>query len=94
MPRPQLAERYDLETVRAHLSPTSTWRRYPAASDRAAWEKIPAPVRRELIDRGAERAAEDWEHLKATLLLDYARSGDRNSYQNPHFRRRTRLHDL
>lgn len=94
MSPPQLAERYDLATVRAALTNLTSWCRYPAASNRSAWEKIPAPVRRELIDRGAERAAEDWEHLKATLLLDYARSGDRNSYQNPHFRRRTRLHDL
>lgn len=94
MPRLQLAERYSLSSVRAQLLPTDAWRRYPAASDRQAWEKIPAAVRQTLIARGEERAAEDWEHLKATLILDYARHGDRRSYQDPHFRRRTRLHDI
>lgn len=94
MPRPQLAERHDLASVRAHLLSTTAWRRYPAATDRNAWEKIPDAIRRELVARGEERAAEDWEHLKATLILDYVRKGDRRSYQDPHFRRRTRLHDI
>src|SRR5690606_1949176 len=65
-----------------------------AATDRNAWKKIPDAIRRELIASGEERAAEDWEHLKATLILDYVRKGDRRSYQDPHFRRRTRLHDI
>lgn len=94
MPPPQLAARYDLATVRTVLSAISTWRRYPAATDRHAWVKLPDATRQELIARGDARATEDWEHLKATFILDYVRKGDRNSYQDPHFRRRTRLHDL
>ncbi|MFM1851077.1 MAG: hypothetical protein RIS54_761 [Verrucomicrobiota bacterium] len=94
MAPPLLAERHDLAAVRVRLLPTANWRRYPAARDRAAWEQIPAATRAALIATGEERAAEDWEHLKATLILDYARKGDRRSYQDPHFRRRTRLHDL
>lgn len=94
MPHPQLAERHDLNAVSAQLLPAAAWRRYPPVNDRAAWGKIPEATRRELIARGEERAAEDWEHLKATLILDYVRHGDRRSYQDPSFRRRTRLHDI
>jgi len=94
MPPTSLAQRHDLAAVRAALPPPGTWRRYPAANDRTAWEKIPATERRQLIATGEARAAEDWEHLTATLILDFKRKGDRRSYQDPHFRRRTRLHDL
>lgn len=94
MPPPSLAQRHDLAAVRAALTARNTWRRFPAHADRTAWEKIPAEVRRQLIATGEARATEAWEHLTATLILDYKRRGDRDSYQNPHFRRRTRLHDL
>ncbi|MCC6416331.1 MAG: heparinase II/III family protein [Opitutaceae bacterium] len=94
MPRSLLAERYDLETVRAHLLDAAHWRRYPAAADRAAWEKIPPATRTALIQRGEQRAAEDWEHLRATLTLAFVRHGNRRDYETLHFRRRSRLHDL
>lgn len=94
MPPPSLAQCHDLAAVRASLQPAGTWRRFPAANDRTAWEKNPIAERRQLIATGEARAAEDWEHLTATLILDFKRKGDRRSYQDPHFRRRTRLHDL
>lgn len=89
-----LAGRHDLAFVRRHLLPAATWRRFPAAGDRPAWQALPAATREAWIARGAARAAEPWEHLTATRMLDFVRRGDRRSFQDPHFRRRTRLHDL
>lgn len=93
-PRNLLTGRHDLDAVHRALLPRESFRRYPAASDRTAWESLSAATRAALIAAGECRVGEEWEHLTASLILDYKRKGDRSSYQAPHFRRRTRLQEL
>ena len=89
-----LADQYDLDSVREALANLDSWRRYPEASDRDAWDHIPEKFRIRFLANGEKRLGETWEHLFATTLLDYPRHGNRTSYQDSYFQRRGRLHEL
>ncbi len=97
MPFPErnlLSGPHDLASVRDALGNLDSWRRYPQATDRKAWDNIPDDLRTRYLADGEKRLGEDWEILLATTLLDYPRHGNRTSYQIPYFERRNRLHEL
>ena len=89
-----LSGQYDLDSVRDALSNLDSWRRYPQASDREAWNNIPEKLRTRYLADGEKRLTESWEVLLASTLLDYPRHGNRTSYQDPSFQRRGRLTEL
>lgn len=91
-----LAGQHDLDSVRDALADfdPATHRRYPAASDRDAWDNIPKESRTRFLADGERRLTESWEILLASTLLDYPRHGNRTSYQVPYFERRNRLQEL
>ncbi len=89
-----LSGQYDLDSVRHALANLDSWRRYPQASDRKAWDNIPEKLSTRFLADGEQRLTESWELLRATTLLDYPRHGNRTSYQEPYFQRRGRLHEL
>jgi|GEM_PF-1853051 len=57
-PRNLLSGPHNLDRVHSALATGSTWRRHPAASDRDAWEKLPADVRQRLLAEGEKRLTE------------------------------------
>lgn len=73
------------------LTPHARWRPFSTASQRAAWEALPAAVRQAAIKAGEEAMATPWPALPATLYLDYARTGNRARFEAPHFARRAIL---
>ncbi len=89
-----LSGTYDLDRVREAFKNHDTWRRYPSASDRGAWEQLPGDVRTRLLADGEKRLTESWEPFLASVLLDYPRHGNRTSYQQPLAIRRNRLQEL
>jgi hypothetical protein len=70
------------------------WKPYPAASERAAWERLPADDRRALIQAGEARLGAAWPPLPATLFLEYQRIGNRSNYERVRYTRRDQLRDL
>jgi len=71
---------------------------FPPASDRAAWEQARAALgarqAREFIGRAEAAAREPIPALPASLWLECLRTGRREGYEQPCYRRRTMLRDL
>jgi len=72
----------------------SDWHPYPNRQDRAEWDALPVDVREGLIKAGEENMGFDWPPLPATVLLQYARNGNRTNYQDISFERRRKLLQL
>ncbi|MFE5258622.1 heparinase II/III domain-containing protein [Streptomyces coelicoflavus] len=68
-----------------------TWRPLPPATDRTYWESAPAFARKQLASLVDAALAQPWTVLPATGFLDYARTGDREKFEQVYFARRTRL---
>lgn len=64
---------------------------FPAASERAGWEGLPAGARAALIAAGARQLQTPWAVLPATVALDFARNGNRSRYEALSFGRRGKL---
>ncbi len=71
---------------------------FPPARDRAAWERIRAALgearSREIIEAAEAAAEQPVPSLPAALFLEFFRSGDRQGYETPWFRRREMMADL
>ena len=94
-PRRRLfASRVSLEKVRTSLVPREAWKPYPAASDRRAWESLAPEIRTRVIGAGEKALAGAWPIPNATLLLEFARNGNRSNYERELGGRRNRLRDL
>jgi len=88
-----LAGQRDLNAVRAALVPFENFHRYPSATNRAAWDNLPAATRTRFLADGENQLSAPWEPLLASVLLDYPRHGNRETYQQPYSRRRGRLQE-
>lgn len=86
-----LADRYSVEELSSVVDASREWVPYPRASERAAWEALPGPLRNALVERGRAVLADEWPSLPADLYLRFARDGDREAFQKPYFARRTAL---
>ncbi len=80
--------------IAKHQNPSALYQIYPAASDRAAWEKIPADYRTSLIREGEQYLGFSYPSLSATEYMDFCRTGNRDRYQDKLFLRRTVLNTL
>jgi hypothetical protein len=89
-----LSQKYPLETLKKLLTPRAQWKPYPTASDRAAWEALPEPVRQAHIRLGEKALTREWPHLDAINYLQFARNGNRDRYEKPYFIRRDILSSL
>jgi hypothetical protein len=74
--------------------PAENWKPFPPASNREAWQSLPADMRGKLISAGERHKGAIWEPLPATLFLEYARNGNRSHFENAQFGRRTQLREL
>ena len=93
-PRNLIAKRVSLDTLRTSLLPREKWHPWPLASERGAWEGLPADVRKDLIDAGEKHLKDDWLVLPASIFLEYKRVGNRDRYERIRTIRRGRLLDL
>ena len=93
-PRSLLTRALDGTTLRPLLVSAEEFRPYPILADRAKWDALPATVRSALVAAGQARLGEPWEVLKASVHLDYVRTGNRNAFEAPQAARRARLGEL
>jgi hypothetical protein len=89
-----LTQAYPFDSLRALLIPRDQWHPHPNAAERDFWEDLPQVYRRGQIRLGEEALAFDWPLLPATLLLEYARTGNRTHYQDVRTARRNALQNL
>ena len=89
-----LSQRFGVVRLEHLLQSRQDWHPFPRVDERAAWDGIPAALRRSLIEAGEDRLDFAWPHLPATRFLDFARTGDRARYQDLSFARRDALADL
>ena len=88
-----LAQRFET-LVGTTLIPRTSFRPYPTADDRTAWERLPEPLRRTQVDVGESYLGFSWPALPATLFMEYARNGNRRNFERASFARRGALEGL
>ncbi len=89
-----LTDSRDVAYVANSLQSRDAWRPFPKSVDREQWLALPDAVRARLIAAGEARLGQRWEPLPASLLLDFVRTGSRETFQKPQAERRQRLVDL
>ena len=74
----------------ALLKPREARRPFPAGCERERWHALPEDAKRELLDWGRE-ALSGYPVLCATQFMAFVRTGDRQAYEAPYFKRRMNL---
>jgi len=82
---------YDLDRL---LVPREAYHPFPTASERGAWEALPAEAREAAIEAGEKLLGYAYPPLPATLYMDFFRTGDRARFERPYFQRRSALDTL
>ena len=89
-----LTGRTSLPKVGASLVSKDAYTPYPRASERSAWEGLPAEIRTAAVDAAAKNLKTKWAPLPVTLLLEYTRTGNRAVWDSPSQSWRNILTDL
>jgi hypothetical protein len=89
-----LSAAYSPERIKRIILPAEEWHPYPKASERGAWEKLPERVRTAHIRQAEKHLDCDWTTPKASVFIEYVRTGNRSNYQAVSFGRRTKLAEL
>ncbi|SEQ77137.1 Heparinase II/III-like protein [Hyunsoonleella jejuensis] len=74
-----------LEELTEMLVLDQKWVTYPDYSNRNAWDKLFGIHKESLIQSGEGYLDYDWQVVRATHYLDYTRTGNRNTMQDPYF---------
>ncbi|MCF6175442.1 MAG: heparinase II/III-family protein [Victivallaceae bacterium] len=94
-----LTDKYNRDFLLKAILPQDKWYPFPAASDRPAWEKIKtnkhlSAIQRQITEQAENALSQPWPELLAEDYMAYARTGNRDKYQQPYFTRRNRLSAL
>jgi len=82
-PRNLLQQRATLPQVKNSLISKKQWIKYPAYSNRSAWDLLTGTFKEKLIQDGEEFINYEWKVVKATDYLAYERSGSRKAMEDP-----------
>ena len=84
-----LVEKADL--LREHLLIHDMYFPFPKASQREAWEKIPAVNKDAIIKAAEENINFKWPSIPAVRYMDFIRCGNRIDFEEYYFHRRRML---
>jgi len=87
-------KRYGKSDLVRLLQSPEAYHPFPTVQERGAWEALSEGLRQAAIVAGEGLLGLQWPQLPATLHMDYARTGDRQRYEGPYFRRRSALNRL
>lgn len=86
-----------LQTAEQFLSeniPMKEWKPFAAATNREAYEALPADYREKMIARGEAHICRPFPALRATDFMAFTRTGNRTDYETLYFAKRHQLNDL
>ncbi len=89
-----LSGKYTPERLKEIIIPAAEWHPFPKASEQAGWQKIPAKVRAAHLRQGEKHLGCDWEIPKASIFLEFVRTGNRTNYQIIANGRRVKLAEM
>lgn len=75
--RDLLTDKYSRKFLAESLQRDHQWMDYPDYKDREGWEQLPENLRKNTIREGEKYLGFDWPILKATMYLEFTRTGDR-----------------
>ncbi|MFW5753159.1 MAG: hypothetical protein ACOCYV_03845, partial [Planctomycetota bacterium] len=89
-------DRYPRERLDELLGPAGGWRPFPDIADRGAWQTLRDQPRRwqqaqRICDWAAAHASDPWPPISASMVMRFARHGDRLTFERAFFGRRNRL---
>lgn len=90
----ELAERFPVDFVRQSLVPPGMWAPYPRIGDRAGWSSLSTDRKRAIVETAEPLLGTSWPELKATLFMEFQRTGNRRHYETASWARRTMLQQL
>jgi len=83
--RNMLASAADLTKLKQMLVMNQRWVSYPDYLDRVAWGKFLGKNQERIIAGGEKYLNYKWQLVKATDYLDFTRTGNRDTMQDPYF---------
>lgn len=89
-----LSDRFSATFLKSNLLPVNRWHPWPTAGERPAWRHVQPSARKMLLARAETLLKESFPPLPATLYLEFDRTGDRDKFQSPYFKRHLRLSTL
>ena len=89
-----LSGKYTPERLKEIIIPAAEWHPFPKASEQAGWQKLPEKVRAAHLRQGMKHLGCDWEIPKASIFLEFVRTGNRTNYQIIANGRRVRLAEM
>jgi len=89
-----LTDFYTRKFVSESITVDKSWIKYPAYTNREAWQKIPEGIRSKTIARGEEYLDYKWPTVTPAMYLEFTRSGDRTAVDVPNSERATALQTL
>jgi hypothetical protein len=89
-----LASRFTAQALEKNLLARDRWHPYATWSDRAAWSALPAAAGDAVRKAAAAWDGKPYPLLPATVLLEFARNGNRSHYEDIDFGRRSHVRTL
>ena len=85
---------YTPEKLKEIVIQADEWHPFPKASEHQEWLRLPQKIRHAHIRQAEKHLNCDWETPKASVFLEYVRTGNRSNFQRISFDRRTKLAEL
>lgn len=89
-----LSGTYTAELLKDIIIPADEWHPFPKASEHQEWLRLSQKVRGAHILQAEKHLNCDWENPKASVFLEYVRTGNRSHFQRISFSRRAKLAEL
>ncbi|MEQ8553854.1 MAG: heparinase II/III family protein [Cyclobacteriaceae bacterium] len=86
-----LSGKYPAEDLKSLLISQDSWKPFPEINDRDAWSKLDPQLMKGYLEQANEWIDYDWPYIPATYSLLIDRTGDRDTYQQVSFQKRTVL---
>jgi len=86
-----LSGKYTTEELEGLLITQASWKPFPEISNRSDWSKIDPRIMEAYLDQANEWMNYEWPYIPATSSLLIDRTGDRKTYENVSFEKRSVL---
>jgi hypothetical protein len=72
----------ELSRVGADKFITTTFQQFPRYDDREQWSSVPASYKEKIIKNADQYTGFEWPTLKASLFLEFSKTGNRSHYEH------------